>query len=512
MRDPAVSRGVGSTGLGPLIQLSGMIRKEVTEVVRQPRVLIVLVLGPFLVLLLFAAGFDRQETVLTTAFVGPDDGIYERPLDDFGDDLDEYIEVAGYSSDLVAARQRLVDREIDLIVVLPPDPAETIMAGERASIDVIHDKLDPIQQTAVEVSTEVAVQELNARILEAAVAGAQDNLLTYEETVDDSAILIDRLGQAAAAGDDDAVGATLAELDRTTGALSSAIAMSDDVAIALGAGDEQVAEFERLSGSATELRTGLRPLLAAPENVTQQDADRLSELLGVVRTQGDTVVTIDPRVVVRPFSATTAGLEREPVTMLAFFATGAIALLMQHMVFTFAAMSLVADRSLGLFELFRVGPVGAGRVLAGKYVAFAAIGSAVSAALVAAVHLGLDVPVRGDIGWLALGLFAMLVASIGLGSIVSLLSTTATQAVQYALLVLLASLFFCGLFLDIDTFVNPVRAVIWLFPATYGTRILRDVMLRGNDPLTVDLIGLAATSVGFALIAWFLLWRRLRTS
>jgi ABC-2 type transport system permease protein len=173
-------------------------------------------------------------------------------------------------------------------------------------------------------------------------------------------------------------------------------------------------------------------------------------------------------------------------------------------------MSLVSDRGLGLFELFRVGPIGAGRVLLAKYVAYTSVGAVVSAALLAAINLTLDVPMRGDVGWLAAGIGLLLVASIGFGSVVSLVSQTPTQAVQYALLGLLASLFFCGLFLDIGSFVYPVKAVIWVFPATYGTRVLRDVMLRGADPSASDLIGLVSTSVGFALISWFLLARRLR--
>ena len=55
-----------------------------------------------------------------------------------------------------------------------------------------------------------------------------------------------------------------------------------------------------------------------------------------------------------------------------------------------------------------------------------------------------------------------------------------------------------------------MKALSWLLPVTYGVRLMRDVMLRGIPPADVDLIGLAATSVGFALLAWWLLARRLR--
>ena len=501
-----------SNRFGPFLQLGGMIRKELTEIVRQPRVLFVLVLGPFLVLGLFAAGFDRRETVLTTLFIGPEGGIYEEPLQEFGDELDDYIEVYGYDTDLVEARDLLIDQTIDLIVVLPSDPADTVLNGEQATIEVIHDKLDPIQQTAVDVSTQVAVQELNSRILEAAVGSAQEFATDYESTIDDSATILDQLAQAAADGDDEGVAASLAELETTTGALASATSTSSDIARALGADDEQQSQFDELATSSNNLQSNLEPLVDTPDEFTQEDADRLGELLEMVRSQSDQVVTIPPAVVVRPFFADTEALERRSVTVIDFFATGAIALLLQHMVFTFAAMSLVNDRSIGLFELYRVGPIGSGRVLLSKYVAYTLIGGLISAVLLAGVHFGLDVPLRGDVTMLAVGVGLMLIASIGFGSVVSLLSSSATQAVQFALLALLASLFFTGLFLDLGAFVYPVKAITWALPATYGSRLLRDVMLRGNDPQTIDLIGLGVSSAVFAAIAWLLLWRRLRSA
>lgn len=497
--------------LGPLIQLSGMVRKELVEVLRQPRILLVLVLGPFLVLFLFAGGFDPGQNVLTTTFVGPADSVYEENLLAFEDELEEYLEVFEYTTDLVRAREQLIEKDIDLIVVFPSDPAETVLAGERAPIRVIHDKIDPIARTAVEVSTEISVQEMNARILEEVVGRAQEALVAYEDSIAESSTLIGELGEAAAAEDDERVASTLTELDRTTGALETIVDVSGQVATTLDADSEETQALDQLSDSTGRLRDSLTPLVEAPDNISEDDAAQLSALLDEVAAQGETVTTLDPRVVVRPFTSETATLERRSISIISFFATGAIALLLQHMVFTFAAMSFVSDRSLGLFEIFRVGPIGPGRVLVGKYVAFTIIGAVVAAALLAAVHWLLDVPMRGDVGWLAGGLLLLLIASIGFGSTVSLLSGTVTQAVQYSLLALLAGLFFGGFFLDVDSFVYPVRAVIFLFPVTYGTSILREVMLRGNEPEIGDIIGLSVSSVAYLVAAWSLLSLRLRT-
>ena len=100
----------------------------------------------------------------------------------------------------------------------------------------------------------------------------------------------------------------------------------------------------------------------------------------------------------------------------------------------------------------------------------------------------------------AIGLvLAFVVALMRLGKVrvLSLLARSESQAVQYAMLALLAGLFFGGFFLDLDAFRYPVKLFSWVLPVTYGVRLLRDVMLRGVDPAMTDLVGLAATAVVF---------------
>ena len=144
---------------------AGSSAKQTAALLRQPRLLLVLVAGPFVILLLFGIGYDQEQSVLRTAFVGPTDSIYEESLDQFTDELQQYVFNAGYSYDLVEAEQRLRNGEIDAIVVLRTR-IESLLSGEQARISVLHDKIDLIQQVAVEVSSQVAVMELNARVLE----------------------------------------------------------------------------------------------------------------------------------------------------------------------------------------------------------------------------------------------------------------------------------------------------------------------------------------------------------
>ena len=93
---------------------------------------------------------------------------------------------------------------------------------------------------------------------------------------------------------------------------------------------------------------------------------------------------------------------------------------------------------------------------------------------------------------------------------ISLLCRTDAQAVQYAMSVLLASLFFSGFFLSLDAARQAVaRAIAWLLPVTYGMRMLRDVMLRGTDPDWQQMAYLAGYGVVLFCLALFGAHRRM---
>jgi ABC-2 type transport system permease protein len=493
----------------PPVQIGGFLRKETASVIRQPRLLLVLVAGPFLILLLFAIGYDEQQSVLRTAFVGPEGSVYEESIDQFADELQQYVINAGYSDDLVGAQQQLRDGEIDAVVVFPADPLESVLNGEQAEIAVLHDKIDPIQQVAVSVSSQVAVMELNARVLEEIVGRAQETLVPVNDSLTTAETVTDGLLAAIENDDQEAVEEALTQLDTATSSLETVGSASSELARVLGADEATLAALAEFRQSTADLRSAV-DLSEDASALSVEDATTVRERLDEVIETAASAATIDPSVAVRPFASTTASLQRETVTVIDYFAPAAIALLLQHMILTFAAMSLVTDRTLGMFEVFRVGPVNAVRVLAGKYLSFLLIGAVVATSLVALMVLALDLPLRGDVAWVAVGLGGLLTASIGLGLTLALLARSDVQAVQFAMLALLAALFFGGFFLDLEAFDYPVKLLSWLMPVTYATRLMRDVLLRGVDPNVFDLVGLAATTVGFAAAAGSLLYRQLR--
>jgi ABC-2 type transport system permease protein len=75
-----------------------------------------------------------------------------------------------------------------------------------------------------------------------------------------------------------------------------------------------------------------------------------------------------------------------------FFAPAVIALLLQHLAVTFAALSIVREQRDGTMELFRVSPVSAFETLLGKYLSYLFFAGVLAAILTLAVVYGLRVP------------------------------------------------------------------------------------------------------------------------
>ena len=486
------------------------MRKELAEIVRQPRLILLLIVGPFALLMLFGSGYRSESLGLRTLFVGPPDSIYEAAIADYRDVLERFVDPRGYTSDENAALDALADEKIDVIVEFPADPLHEVLAGRQAVIKVIHDKIDPIQRTAVTIAAQLAVQEVNASVLTRVVAESQSALRPADELVAALSNAAAGLSDRAAQSDPAEVSHQAAEVGDAVDALTQLVEGSDVVLNRLGAEDEPgrsdlLDELDRISAEADSLASG------ETADVNEK-ATALADEVSTVSQTLPQITALDPTVLVRPFKSetrVTAPVDTEPVD---FFAPSAISLIAQHLAVTFAALSLVRDRQLGLFELLRVGPLSSVEIIVGKAIAYMVVGLAVGIGLLAAAVNLLHVPLVGTLGAAVGAMALVLAASLSLGLLISLVSGSETQAVQWSMLTLLAGLFFGGFFLDLDGLLYPVKTLSWLLPVTYGIRMLQDVMLRGADLAPRDIAGASALIVGYGGLVVLLLHLRLRSA
>ncbi len=234
---------------------------------------------------------------------------------------------------------------------------------------------------------------------------------------------------------------------------------------------------------------------------------KLEEDLAELETLLTEFQRIDADVLIRPFRSRPKRVAALALRPSDFFAPAVIALLMQHLAVTFAALSIVQERERGTMELFRVSPVSAIETLLSKYLSYLIFAGILAGILTLVVVYGLGVPMLGTWFYYGLTLVALVFTSSGLGFVISLVAKSNSEAVQYSMILLLTSVFFSGAFVSLRLLWEPVRIVSWAVPATYGILLLQDTMLRGFLSNFTLLFALTAIGVAFFGLAWLLLRR-----
>lgn len=491
-----------------VIRTGAFVRKEIVQIVRQPGLMVTLVLGPFLILLVFGAGLRDEDPAVRTIFVVPQDSPMAAEVEQFAQAQSERLTVVGVQPEEEGALNRLRNGDVQMVLVFPDNAEQIIRGGQQAQINVYHDQIDPLETQAIQLFTRTGVDEINQQVLRELVRTSQEESSDIEprlEAARTSVAALEQREPTAGAGDQQ-LQVARGDLAALALALGPSLAVLGGVENTLGPG-----ESSELLDAYASLGNRSRELNEAPNSsaVDQQQVTQLSQDLETLDRELETFQSLSPDVIVSPFGGTARRLIDEPIELADFYAPAVVALLVQHMVVTFVGLSIVRELELGTNELFRAAPVTTPEILIGKYIAFTLLGAVMSTVLVAGLIFGLGVPMVGSWAVVVTAIFMLLLASTGLGFVLALLAKTDSQAVQYAMLLLLASIFFSGFLLSLDRF-RP--ALTWLgraLPVTSGVMLLRDEMLRGQliQPLALPL--LALLTVLLFVMSWRMYHRRL---
>ena len=115
-----------------------MAAKEFWALVRQPQLLLLLLLGPVLIMTAFGLSLDVRDILRPRALVVVEPGsegaeLFERYREEFTD----RTQIVGTTGDVEAARRRLSRGEVDAVVTIPSDPLGIVARGKRAPLGVI---------------------------------------------------------------------------------------------------------------------------------------------------------------------------------------------------------------------------------------------------------------------------------------------------------------------------------------------------------------------------------------
>ena len=229
-----------------------------------------------------------------------------------------------------------------------------------------------------------------------------------------------------------------------------------------------------------------------------------------IKIDGHDLSSIPPDVIASPTRAVLTNVAPVAPSFIGYYGPAALALVLQHMAVTLIALSIVRERTSGALDRFRSSPIRATEVVAGKVVAFGLLGSAIAALSMWLLVSFLGVPVLGAPAAIALVIGLLLVASLGIGLLISVVSDSERQAVQLSLLTLLASMFFSGFVIRIEQFQPAVQAAAYVLPVTHGISLLQGLMLDGTLTHPIQLVALGVIAAVVLSLSWILLRRELR--
>ncbi|MGE5250684.1 MAG: ABC transporter permease [Bacteroidota bacterium] len=382
-----------------IIHVLSFFSKEVNEILRQPRLVLSLILGPFLVLLLFGLSYSGGLPQFKVAVVVPPNSLSSDQVEKLKQSISTNFTLVSVDSDESTAMNRLRSGEVDLVEIMPANIQQNVAAGKQSPVGFKYSEINPFDESWVKYLGAAQVNEMNRMLLEGAIKEAQ--------------------------------------------------------------------------------------------------------------TQSNALANLPPQTLVSPLAPEYQNLRGESLSFVNFYAPSVLALILQHIAITLGALSIVREKERGILEMFRIAPVSPSSIIAGKYLGYLAFLIVLSVVLVALLFV-LGTPFLGNVYTFAGVLLLLLLASLGIGFLISCLSNTDSTAVQLSMLMLLVSIFFSGFFLPLENFVPAMRLLTSIVPLTHGIQAFQDIMLKGANPSFENWVMLAIIALVAFLAVQVIFRRQLR--
>jgi len=162
-----------------------------------------------------------------------------------------------------------------------------------------------------------------------------------------------------------------------------------------------------------------------------------------------------------------------------FFVPGVIGSLTLVLVVTLTAFAVVREREIGTLEQIMVTPIRPAEFILGKTLPFFLIGL-FDVSLIATVGtLWFQVPFRGQILVLVAGAILFLLCMLGVGLLISTVSSTQQQAMVTAFFFIMPAITFSGFGFPISTMPQWLQYLTYLSPLRYFLVVLRGTYLKG---------------------------------
>jgi ABC-2 type transport system permease protein len=158
---------------------------------------------------------------------------------------------------------------------------------------------------------------------------------------------------------------------------------------------------------------------------------------------------------------------------------GIIGVILTMTMTLFTAVAIVRERERGNLELLITTPVRTPELMVGKIVPYMAIGMLQVTLVLLVGSVLFRVPIRGSLVDLYVASLVFVVASLGLGLLISTAAQTQFQAFQLTFTSFLPQILLSGFMFPFDGMPRPAQLLAEIFPLTHFVRIIRGILLRG---------------------------------
>lgn len=180
-----------------------------------------------------------------------------------------------------------------------------------------------------------------------------------------------------------------------------------------------------------------------------------------------------------------------------FIVPGLIGVLLSMTLILVTSMAVVRERERGTLEQLIVTPIDKASLMIGKIVPFILVGYVQMTVVLLLGKLLFDIPTRGSLPLLYVVTMGFIVATLGIGLLVSTVAQTQGQAMQLGFFMMLPSILLSGFMFPREAMPAVAQWIGDALPLTFYLRILRGILLRGSG--LPEIWPDAAILVAFAL-------------
>jgi ABC-2 type transport system permease protein len=162
-----------------------------------------------------------------------------------------------------------------------------------------------------------------------------------------------------------------------------------------------------------------------------------------------------------------------------FIVPGIVGILLTITMTLITSTAIVRERERGTLEQLIVTPIGKSSLMLGKLVPFVLVGYVQMSVILLLGVVFFDIPVRGSLVLLYALALVFIVASLGVGLLISTVARSQAQAMQLSFFFMLPNILLSGYIFPRAAMPEPAQWLGLALPLTFFLDILRGVLLKG---------------------------------